>query len=186
MKTTVLVSIALAGIGGLAIAQMGGGSGGGRGGVAARAAMGVDPSAETYENLAEAIIALRKTEIGLIKGVLMHAEASAQMALTRATKAPEAEKRQVLEVAAMQITNIANEGDKAIQAVRQRLTKAGHMHHSDAETQEDYIFIDGKEKKELLGLAQRVGKMGADAPAADIDKVKEELTAAFAKAIKSE
>ena len=68
-----------------------------------------------------------------------------------------------LEAAATEITNIANEGDKRIQAVRQRLTKAGHTHNTDEDTKDDYMFIDSKEKKELLDLGRKVARLGADA-----------------------
>jgi YD repeat-containing protein len=85
-----------------------------------------------------------------------------------------------------QITNAANEGDKPVQAVRQRLSKAGHTHHTDAESKSDYIWIDGKEKKQLVDLSQRVSKMGEDASADDINKAREELRDIMKDAVKAE
>ena len=73
------------------------------------------------------------------------------------------------------IADIANEGDKRIQAVRQRLSKAGHTHNTDADTKEDYMFVNSKEKKALLDLAKRVGQMGDGASADDIKAVEVEL-----------
>ena len=80
-----------------------------------------------------------------------------------------------LEAAATEITNIANEGDKRIQAVRQRLKKAGHTHNTDEVTKEDFMFIDSKEKKPLLEFGRKVARLGANASADDIRGVHDEL-----------
>jgi hypothetical protein len=146
---------------------------------------GKDSSAETYEHLATAIIALRQTEDGLVKGILMHHHGAAAQALHKAEKASGGDKTAAVETAAQEIANIASEGDKSIQAIKQRLLQAGHTHHTDAETKEDYIWIDSKEKKQFLDLAQRAAKLG-DASAGDISKLREELSAAFRKAIAPE
>ena len=66
-----------------------------------------------------------------------------------------------LEAAAAEVANIANEGDKRIQAIRQRLAKAGHTHNTDVETKADYMFVTNREKKGLLDLAGRIGRAGA-------------------------
>jgi hypothetical protein len=143
-------------------------------------------SADTYEHLATAIIEIRKTEDGLVKGIVMHNAGAADAALGMASRANGGDKKTALERAADEITSAANEGDKPVQAVRQRLSKAGHTHHTDAETKDDYIWIDGKEKKKLLDLSQRVSKMGEDASADDINKAREELRDIMKDAVKDE
>ncbi len=143
-------------------------------------------SADTYEHLATAIIELRKTEDGLVKGIVMHNAGAADAALGMASRANGGDKKAALERAADEINNTANEGDKPVQAVRQRLSKAGHTHHTDAETKADYIWIDGKEKKQLVDLAQRVSKMGEDASAEDINKAREDLRGIMKDALKEE
>jgi hypothetical protein len=143
-------------------------------------------TAETYEHLATAIIELRKTEDGLVKGIVMHNAGAADAALGMATRASGADKKAALERAADEINNTANEGDKPVQAVRQRLSKAGHTHHTDADTKEDYIWIDSKEKKKLIDLAQRVSKMGEDASTDDINKARQELREIMKDALKDE
>jgi hypothetical protein len=143
-------------------------------------------TAETYEHLANAIIDIRKTEDGLVKGIVMHNAGAADAALAQAAAASGADKKRALERAADDINNTANEGDKAVQAVRQRLSKAGHTHHTDADTKEDYIWIDGKEKKQLVDLAQRVSKMGDDASADDINKSRDQLKEIMSGALKEE
>ncbi len=178
MKT--IVAVLAVGLGAAVLAQRGGGGGGAAGGA------GMDSSVETYEHLATAIIALRQTEDGLVKGILMHYKASASRSLAMAAGADGADRKASLERAATQITHIANEGDKPIQAVKQRLLKAGHTHHTDADSGDDYLWISTKEKKQLVDLAQKVSKMGADTSADDIKAAGEELTKTFDGAIAPE
>jgi len=175
--------LAAVGLGVLAIGQTGGA--GGAGGASAGAPSMAAASAETYEHLATAVIALRQTEDGLVRGILMHAEGAAQHALADAAAASGDARKPALEAAATHITEIANEGDKAVQAIKQRLVKAGHHHHTDAETKEDYVFINSKEKKALLDLGQRVSQMGA-ASAADVSKAGKDLADMVAKALAAE
>ena len=143
-------------------------------------------TAQTYEHLATAIIELRKTEDGLVKGVVLHSAGIADAALARAARMQGGEKKQALERAAGGITEAAGEGDKAVQAVRQRLSKAGHTHNTDTETKEDYLWIDSKEKKQLLDLAQRVCKMDENVSADDVNKAREDLRAIMEGAMKDD
>jgi hypothetical protein len=139
-------------------------------------------TAATYEHLATAIIEIRKTEDNLVKGILMHHYALAESHLKQAAAG---EGKSQLEAAAEEISNIAMEGDKRVQAIRQRLEKAGHHHHTDAETKEDYIFIDSKEKKALLDLAGRVAK--TDPGSADaVNTLASELASTFHNAMMGE
>src|SRR5436190_24009985 len=87
-------------------------------------------AAATYEHLATAIIAIEATEDELVKSILLGYHAAAQGHL-RAAAADPAGRKAHLEKAAAAIADIANEGDKPIQAVRQRLAKAGHTHNTD-------------------------------------------------------
>ena len=140
----------------------------------------------TYEHLATAIIEIRATENSLVEGILTHYHAQAQRHLAQASR-PKAQNRvSHLEAAATEITNMANEGNKRVQAVRQRLLKAGHHHHSDADTKDDYLFVDSNEKKKLLDLARKVGRMGDGASADEVKKTAAELRAAFRKCMAAE
>src|SRR4051794_4946168 len=138
-------------------------------------------AAATYENLATAIIAIEATEDELVKSILLGYHAAAQGHL-RAAAADQAGRKAHLEKAATAIADIANEGDKAIQAVRQRLAKAGHTHNTDTVTKADYMLINSKEKKDLLALAGRVGQLGSG----DVGGVQRELAAQFDRAIAAE
>jgi hypothetical protein len=141
-----------------------------------------DVYAELYEHLANSIIEIRATEDNLVKGLLIHYHAAAQRSLMQAGQNA-GDRAARLETAAANVANIANEGDKRVQAVRQRLKEAGHYHQSDAETQEDYVFINSAEKKSLLSLAEKIGRLGSDANTPDIRKAAEELRAVFNKAV---
>jgi hypothetical protein len=150
-----------------------------------RASSPEDASAvSTYENLANAIIAIEKAEDDLVKTILLGYHAVAQRHL-RMAASDEANRKAHVEGAAAEITNIANEGDAPIRAIRQRLAQAGHTHNTDVETKEDYMFVTNREKKELLSLAQRVGGM-AGASADDLKKASAELTAMVEKALAEE
>jgi hypothetical protein len=142
-------------------------------------------AAVTYEHLATAIIEIEATEDNLVKSILIGYHQAAQRHLRQAVN--DAAQRQThLESAATEITNIANEGDKRIQAVRQRLKKAGHTHNTDEVTKEDFMFIDSKEKKIFLDLGQKVARLGASASADDIRAVHDQLTQLVEKAIAKE
>ncbi len=142
-------------------------------------------AAVTYEHLATAIIEIENTEDNLVKSILIGYHQAAHRHLRRAVD--DAAQRQThLEEAATEITNIANEGDKRIQSVRQRLKKAGHTHNTDEVTKEDFMFIDSKEKKQLLDLAQKVARLGGSATPDEIVHTAEALTQYFEKAIAGE
>jgi hypothetical protein len=142
-------------------------------------------AAATYEHLATAIIAIEATEDSLVKTILTGHHVKARYFLSLAI-GNEEKRQDHLEAAATQITNIANEGDKQIQAVRQRLKKAGHTHNTDETTKEDYMFVDSKEKKQLLDLGRKVARMGANASADEIRGVQDDLTNLFSKVVAAE
>lgn len=152
---------------------------------APRSDSAADVAASTYEHLATAIIEIEATEDELVKSILIGYHAAAQGHLRAAARDARGRVGH-LEAAAAEVTNIANEGDKRIQAVRQRLAKAGHTHNTDAETKADYMFVTNREKKGLLDLASRIGRAGAGATATDLEALGAELSRAFHAAIAPE
>lgn len=149
------------------------------------AGVAADALADLYEHLANSIIAIRATEDNLVKAMLVHYHVAAQKNLAAAAESSTGRAAH-LEAAAENIASIAQEGDKRARAVRQRLSDAGHYHQKDAETKEDYMFINSKEKQGLLALAKRVGQLGNSADAAEIKKVGDELRTQFRKSITRE
>lgn len=174
------LAIAVAGTSVSAFQQPGGARPRGQG-MSAEAAAAVS----TYENLATAIIAIEKSEDDLVKTILLGYHLGAQRHL-RMAQSDAANRKAHLEAAAAEITNIANEGDAAIRAIRQRLAQAGHTHNTDVETKEDYMFVTNREKKDLLALAQKVGATGADATVDDIEKASAMLSEMVEKALSEE
>ena len=144
----------------------------------------LDAAVESYERLATVIIEVRRTEDAVVKTILVHHYQSAQEHLAAAQSGDDVKKH--LEDAATEITYAANEGDKRVQAIRQRLAKAGHTHISDVDTQEDYLWISSKEKKALLDLAKATAQLKADAPAADIQAASEKLKTLFDESMQPE
>src|SRR3954470_9687808 len=142
-------------------------------------------AASTYEHLATAIIEIEKTEDELVKSILIGYHTAAQAHLRAAARDAQGRVGH-LEAAAAEVTSVANEGDKRIQAVRQRLAKAGHTHNTDVETKGDYMFITNREKKGLLDLASRIARAGADAKPADLEALSSQLADLFQKAIAPE
>jgi hypothetical protein len=137
-----------------------------------------DVAASTYEHLATAIIAIEATEDELVKSILIGYYTAAQNHLKAAAR--DAQGRVAhLEAAAAEVSNVANEGDKRIQAVRQRLAKAGHTHNTDVETKSDYMFITNRERQGLVELASRIGRAGE----ADVEGLSSELSRLFSAAI---
>ncbi len=139
-----------------------------------------DAGAATYEQLATTIIALRKTEDTLVAEILNNYRQLADDQL-RGAHDEAKDRAGRLEAAAEQVTNIANEGNKSIQAIRQRLKQAGHSHHSDADSKEDYMFVDSQAKKQFLALAKKIAQLGDAATPEQIAGVRKELDDLFAK-----
>lgn len=143
-------------------------------------------AARTYEHLAVAIIEIRAVEDNLVRGILLHHQVMADRNLDKALEATGSDRGAYLERAAEEITNIANEGDKEVQAIRQRLLMSGHHHHTDAETHDDYMFVDSAEKQELLALATKLSKMGRGASETQIDDAREKFNTLFDDVIAAE
>lgn len=144
----------------------------------------LDAAVESYEVLATVIIEVRKTEDAVVKTILTHHYQAAQEQLTAAQAGKDVLKH--LETAAAEITYVANEGDKRVQAIRQRLAKAGHTHISDVDTKEDYLFINSKEKKSLLAAAKSIAQLGEKAKPDQIAAAAKSLTDTFQKAVAPE
>jgi len=127
-----------------------------------------ESGAVTYESLAQAIIALRATEKELVRGMLTHYAGMAARYLELAAGAQGTQREQYLQSAAVQIDNIAHEGNRQVRAIRARLLEAGHRHKTGPGSPEDYIFINGTEKQVLIVLANKINKLTADTPEQEI------------------
>ena len=112
---------------------------------------------DTYESLADAILAVKQTEANFVKSMLdghMHAAQGAMM-------------RGDVETAAAHMALFANEGDNAIGGVRKRLLEGGHHHNADGEAkgiyEPGYVIVTIKAKQQVLEASAALRKAKTDA-----------------------
>jgi hypothetical protein len=128
----------------------------------------------TYNSLADAILAVKKTEDALVRSILGAAYAHANVELGRARNAIKAKdakgSQTALENLAADVAQIASEGDSAVGAVRKRLLEGGHHHHADGEAKgiydQGYVIVTRTAKQAFLDSSRAIGQM-ASAPKAD-------------------
>lgn len=127
---------------------------------------------ETYESLADAILAAKKTEWNLVHSILAttYSHAEGAVASAKAKMAQGADAKGEMETAAALVSQLANEGDASVAAVRKRLVEGGHHHHAGGESQgvydEGFVIVTREAKKALLDAAKKIGR-AKDAAALD-------------------
>jgi len=148
------------------------------GAVPARAAEGAGetPSAmvASYKTLADAILAVKKTEANLVRSILTsaHDRAQAEMGRARAAlKEKDAKGAQAaIEDVAAAVGQIGSEGDSSVGAIRKRLLEGGHHHNADGEAKgiydEGFVIVTKTAKAQFLDAAKAIGQI-AKAPKAD-------------------
>jgi hypothetical protein len=127
-----------------------------------------------YQTLADAILAVKKTEEHLVRTILGAAHAHAQVELGRARaaiKANDAKGAQTaLENLAAEVAQLASEGDNAVGAVRKRLLEGGHHHNAEGEQKgiydEGFVVVTRVAKQAFLDASRAIGQM-ARAPKAE-------------------
>ena len=144
----------------------------------------LDAAVESYEHLAIVLVEVRKTEDMVVKSIIAHHHQAAQEHLKAAQGGKDVLKH--LEAAATEVTNVANEGDKRVLAIRQRLAKAGSTHLTDSETKEDYLWINSKEKKAVLAAAKSIAQLGEKTTPDQIAAAAKSLDALYQKAVMPE
>jgi hypothetical protein len=126
----------------------------------------------TYNSLADAILAVKKTEhdlvMAMLAGTYRHAEVRMNSALAK-VKASQPAKEDVEAVAAL-VAQLGNEGDNSVAGIRKRLLDGGHHHNAAGEAQgifdEGFVIVTKEGKKAFLDSAVAIGKSAA-APTAD-------------------
>jgi hypothetical protein len=128
----------------------------------------------TYDTLADAILAVKKTEANLVRSILgaAYAHARGQMEHARAAvKANDARGSQTaLENLAAAVAQLGTEGDSAVGAVRKRLLEGGHHHNAEGETKgiydQGYVVVTRAAKQAFLDSSKAFGAL-ARAPKSD-------------------
>jgi len=128
----------------------------------------------SYETLADAILALKRTEENLCRSILAAAYAQGEADLAQAKKAIAASDAKgaqaALESLAASVGQIATEGDNAVAGVRKRLLDGGHHHNAAGEAQglfdEGFVIVTRAAKQKLLESSRSIGQLSR-APKAD-------------------
>jgi hypothetical protein len=128
----------------------------------------------TYNTLADAILAVKKTEANLVRSILGATYAHARIQLERARqaiKAGDAKGSQAaLENLASAVAQLGTEGDSAVGAVRKRLLEGGHHHNAEGEAKgiydEGYVIVTRTAKQGFLDSSKAIAAL-ARAPKAD-------------------
>ncbi len=143
------------------------------------------PLVATYDSVADTILAAKQSEWNVVHSILAttyrHAEgimAQAKMKIDSG-KAAGAELENLAEL----VSQLGNEGDASVAAIRKRLLDGGHHHHSSGEEQgvydEGFVIVTRAAKKAFLDAGKRIAKMSrkpdAAALAAEWAKVEQEF-----------
>lgn len=128
----------------------------------------------TYNTLADAILAVKKTEANLVHSILGAAYAHARIQMDRARQAIKAGdargSQAALENLAAAVAQLGTEGDSAVGAVRKRLLEGGHHHNAEGEAKgiydEGYVVVTRAAKQAFLDASRAIGAL-ARAPKAD-------------------
>jgi hypothetical protein len=129
---------------------------------------------ETYASLADTILAAKKTEWNLVHSILASTYLHAQGTFAQASRKIEAGQnaRVEIEQLAALVSQIANEGDASVAAIRKRLVEGGHHHNAKGEEQgvyeEGFVIVTREAKKAFLKAAGSIGKLGSAPDAAKL------------------
>jgi len=115
------------------------------------------PAVQTYNAIADSILATKAAELGIVKTILdghLHAATGAM-------------RRGDNEAVVANMSLFANEGDNAVGGIRKRLLEGGHHHHADEEAkgiyEPGYVVVTVEAKKQCLAAAMAYGKATTDA-----------------------
>jgi len=183
MVNKVVVFCLIAALGGLAGCKMMGGKGM-EGDLGSRESQLV----ATYDALAVKIMENERQEIETVRSLLGVYLSQAEKAFTGAKAAEGEAQGKELKIAMEAIGKIAQEGDKRVDEIKNRLRKSGHHHtRADDDSGEEYILVNSKTKKALMAEAGKVREMmaGGKAVAADeIDAILQAVKAAVEPILK--
>jgi hypothetical protein len=146
----------------------------------------------SYETLADAILALKRTEENLCRSILAASYAQGEVELARAKKAiaaADAKTAQAaLESLAAAVGQIATEGDNAVAGVRKRLLDGGHHHNAAGEAQglfdEGFVIVTRAAKQKLLESSRAIGQLSRAPNAPALEAEWKKVTAVYGELMK--
>jgi hypothetical protein len=142
---------------------------------------------ETYDSLADAILAAQKTEWNLVHSILAttysHAEGTAKAALARLEAGDSASAE--IEALATLVAQIGNEGDAKVAAIRKRLVEGGHHHQAAGEQQGIYdpgfVIVTREAKKQFIDSSKSIARMAKSADATALKSAWDKVAQDFEK-----
>ena len=141
----------------------------------------------TYSSLADTLLGARNAEKNLVHAILATTYGHAQAALAAASAKMQAKQdaRAEIEGLAALVSQLGNEGDASVAAVRKRLVDAGHHHHHHADDQnkdeydEGFVLVTKAAKKVFLDASKEIGKLAASPSASALEAQWQKVTAQF-------
>jgi len=126
----------------------------------------------TYNTLADVILSAKASEANVVRSILAatyrHAEVGVAAAKAKLSAGQDA--RVIVEKLATLVSQLGNEGDASVAAIRKRLLEGGHHHNAAGEQQgifdEGFVIVTRAAKAKLLESSRAIGQM-ARAPRAD-------------------
>jgi hypothetical protein len=131
----------------------------------------------TYDNLATAILATKKTEESLLRSILSTSYAHANAGVARARQALKSNDteaaRVALEELASHVAQIGTEGDNAVAGIRKRLVEGGHHHNALGESQgvfdPGFVVVTKDAKRQLLEASREIAQLSRNPNATALD-----------------
>lgn len=128
-----------------------------------------------YDSLADSILAIKKTERHMVQSILAttfsHAHATLGAIKMKASAGQDASAE--VEKLADLVSQLGNEGDAAVAAIRKRLVEGGHHHNAAGEKaglyEEGFVIVTRAAKKALLASAGNIAKMGGSPEVGKLD-----------------
>jgi hypothetical protein len=141
----------------------------------------------TYNTLADVILSAKKSEANLVRSILAatyrHAEANLGMAKAQVQAGQDA--RVTVEKLATLVSQLGNEGDAAVAAIRKRLLEGGHHHNAAGEAQgifdEGFVIVTKASRKVFLDAAGQIARLAPKPDAASLDAAWKGVAAEYAK-----
>jgi len=139
-----------------------------------------------YENLADTILAAKKTERELVRSILASTYNHAEAVFARAKSKIQAgqDARSEVEGLAALVGQLGNEGDAAVAGVRKRLVEGGHHHNAAGEQRgiydEGFVIVTRAAKKVFLDAASDIGKLAGSPNASALESQWQKVKPQFA------
>jgi hypothetical protein len=136
----------------------------GQTGIAAATPKELVAAYNTYNSLADTILAANATERNLVQSILTatYTHAWATLGVAKAKIEAGENAREDMEKLAALVSQLGNEGDGAVAGIRKRLVEGGHHHNALGEQQgiydEGFVVVTRAAKKVFLGAATEIGK----------------------------